>query len=217
MVRLFLVLCLLGCSVSPQPDPALDVDRIGYTDAELRGEPGSVVPRGAQLYVWPLFATEGPTIVDIERDGSFAVPWTPAEDETRLQVRSDEMTSDVVDIVRSGDRAVLRPLEDCVDIPRVLELSGTVGVELIIDVPVTSDCAFVFEIVPGESGMLGIEPGFMFEDIGLGFDVGPGETLNEIRVFFTPPAAGVHTDRLLIDVGDPVSQLYATEIIVNAE
>lgn len=209
------VLCLAGCGVGPQPIPALDVSSVAYSESELRGESNAVSPGSGEVYVWPLFNDIPPEVVPVEADGSFSLPWMPPGPETRLQVRNGELRSPFIDIIRVGTRAMPRPVEECLSVPLELpEALGMVGVEVLIEIPVTNNCAGPVEVT-GVSAPIGLEVGFGIE--GLGLLLMPGETASTLLVAFTPPAAELFTERIILAFDGAVIERRAIEVFVRAE
>jgi hypothetical protein len=123
-----------GCTVSPQPEPPLDLGRITLAESDggvvLRGARGSAAP-GGTLSVLHLDGSSPAARVRVGADGSFHASLAGALfDEYRLQLSSDGARSAPIDVTGVAGLAAApvalanRPLSGCLRFDPDAELEG---------------------------------------------------------------------------------------------
>ena len=118
-----------GCTVNPQPDPALDLSRVEYTQLELKGRIGAVLPHEATEIAFIVLDNPNPPIkIPVAGDGSFTTPFSTTVGTIRaLAFLGEQPVGEPVDFLRepTSDTAILAdPASPCVTLERLRVLDS---------------------------------------------------------------------------------------------
>ncbi len=202
LVRTLFALALMGCVVSPQPEPP-GATTMSLDDSGLRGAPGTV-PGGEGIVVaTALFGEMPPSVAVVNPDGSFGpVPLeAPAgQTRTRVEVRVGEGRSPVVDV--DFELGLPVPVEqplDCVVLEPELDLGEVpIGVRTRAEVVVANNCLDAIEVNADFTFLRFGARGFV-TDLALPQAVPPGSEAR-LLVDLTPAAPGLADDILSVDL-----------------
>jgi hypothetical protein len=201
----YIAVLLVGCSVSPIPDPPNlqppDLSRImvetGTSVPGLLGEPGAVEP-GADLWVVNLDTMEPPVTIVTDPDGGFDSGGIPAfvGQELRLQARMGALRSDPVDFLVGGGE-IVRPTASCLVLEPTLELA--LEAEMTTSIQIANDCGSPARIdairLRAPSAAIAIETASPL-------DIADGGSAT-IDIFFRPDASGLLEEIVILDVTLP--------------
>ncbi|MCA9647504.1 MAG: hypothetical protein H6718_11125 [Polyangiaceae bacterium] len=202
-------LTLLGCSISPQPEPPAEATpgfqqsliTIETTADGLRvaGTPGAVTGTAAQLRIYNLETADTRADAPVADDGSFSIDLPGiAGDDLRLQARSDLGISEPLDITGVGvAQNVVTPLGDCLTIkPRAEVDFGAVSISDfdVHEVEMVNECAQDVSLY-GLGQLMG-SPGFSFivsADLTI-----PQGASRSFGIAFAPGRQGEHEDVVIL-------------------
>lgn len=204
---------LLGCSISPQPEPPADLTpsiaaseiEISATASGLRvsGAPGAVEGTAAELRIYNLETANVRVDATVADDGSFTADLDGmGGDRLRLQVRSDDGVSAPMDLTGVGvAQPVTTPLADCLIFspPSEIDFGDTSLNDFQVGrVDMRNDCATDVSLY--SIGVLVAESAFSF--IIPTDPVIPAGSSRPFGVAFTPSRTGEHEDVVILSLED---------------
>ncbi len=179
---------LVGCGVSPKPDPPdvafeFDPERTTFNEpdaphsperpVELVGGPGAASPPGAIIRLYPLGSDLPRAEAEVGMDGSFLMPEVLGGQEVRIQILHGTERSEPVDLWLDPDTAhpapVTRAFADCLvlDPDKELELRSThsvvvsngCGDRVTLDAPVLRRAVSGIDLGTNQSWPVTLSPG----------------------------------------------------------